>query len=446
MGYSNIYSNKPFERASKTAHTEIINDETVKKFIENCWIPASESDEKDIDLIRTTIDISDNNNIRNIVAVDGGYRNEIIKNEFPSATMAFFQFGVLFFKHKDLIDLKQKPFIDPDDMAKLQEIQRFKLVIPTKGMTYCGEANLTNSVRLAIYEFFMNSIEENGLMKALKWLIFSEYESERDEWFLSSCPCCSPENNGGVKIRRRELDNKYTIKCPRCGQKIYLTDVFRLHEAIDDELGAGGILGYVTTAFEQLLIVYLIKTILEIKPEILKETIFIKDGPLAYFGQTARIHQPMRELINYLNAKYTINLIGLEKSGSFVEHAASISDRLEERDAMILNNRYIYKYIIPGDINSNDPYASTSYYGAKVIYKSQYENIYVATIPTKEALVSPKLSDLINAEIVLNTVADLKCDLYYNSLIPVVLANKLVSLADHPSSDILKTFAKEKLT
>jgi len=29
MGYSNKYSNKPFERASKISHTDIINDEKV---------------------------------------------------------------------------------------------------------------------------------------------------------------------------------------------------------------------------------------------------------------------------------------------------------------------------------------------------------------------------------------------------------------------------------
>ena len=44
-----------------------------------------------------------------------------------------------------------------------------------------------------------------------------------------------------------------------------------------------------------------------------------------------------------------------------------------------------------------------------------------------------------------DNITALKCDLYYNSLVPVVLANKLVSLADHPSSDLLKAFAQEKI-
>jgi hypothetical protein len=38
-----------------------------------------------------------------------------------------------------------------------------------------------------------------------------------------------------------------------------------------------------------------------------------------------------------------------------------------------------------------------------------------------------------------------KCDMYDNSLLPVALANKLVSLANHPSSRILQKFAKNSL-
>ena len=55
------------------------------------------------------------------------------------------------------------------------------------------------------------------------------------------------------------------------------------------------------------------------------------------------------------------------------------------------------------------------------------------------------VQSLLHLNVVLNNITALKCDLYYNSLVPVVLANKLVSLADHPSSDLLKTFAQEKI-
>lgn len=280
MSYGNDYSNKPFERASKTSHTNIINDTTVQSFLSKCKIPPyhEEIDDKDIELHMLEELIE--NPIKNIITVDGGYTNVFVKEDFPSSTIAFFQFGALFFKHQDLLNLKEKPFIDPEDFSKLQNIQRIKLVVPTKGIALDGEIDFLSSVRRTIYEFFISQPEKNGFMDALKWLIFEEYKTTngRDVWHLATCPHCS----AGVDIQRKDVQNDYTITCPHCNEKIYLTDILRLHEAIDNELGAGGILGYLTTSIEQIIIVYLIKQMLNIKPSLLKQTLFVKDGPLAF--------------------------------------------------------------------------------------------------------------------------------------------------------------------
>lgn len=444
MSYGNDYSNKPFERASKTSHTNIINDTAVQSFLSKCKIPPyhEEIDDKDIEL--HMLEEPTENPIKNIITVDGGYTNVFVKEDFPSSTIAFFQFGALFFKHQDLLNLKEKPFIDPDDFSKLQNIQRIKLVVPTKGIALDDEIDFLSSVRRTIYEFFISQPEKNGFMDALKWLIFEEYKNTncRDIWHLATCPHC----NAGVGIQRKDVRNDYTTTCPHCNEKIYLTDVLRLHEAIDNELGAGGILGYLTTSIEQIIIVYLIKQMLNIKPSLLRQTLFVKDGPLAFFGQTANLHKPMRELMAYLNQYHAIYLVGLEKSGSFVEHAVQASKKMLPKQMLLLGNSYIYKYIIPGNGRDNEPYASSSYYGHKLIFKSEHNNVYVATIPNTQAMVEPQIDDYININEILFNITALKCDLYYNSLVPVVMANKLVSLADHPSSDLLKAFAQEQLS
>ncbi len=443
MSYGNDYSNKPFERASKTAHTNIINDAEVQSFLSKCKIPPYHDDVDYDDIEIHMLEEPTHNPIKNIIAIDGGYTNVFVKEDFPSSTIAFFQFGALFFKHQDLIDLKIKPFIDPDDFSKLQNIQRIKLVIPTKGIALDGEPDLISSVRKSIYDFFCTQPEHNGFMAALKWLIFEEYNSSSRDvvWHLSTCPYC----NEGVDMQAKNFSSIYTITCPHCGGNIYLTDVFRLHEAIDNELGAGGVLGYLSTTVEQIISVFLIKQMLSIKPGLLSETLFIKDGPLAFFGQTANIHKPMRKLITFLNRNHTIYIVGLEKSGSFVEHAEQVSKKMLPKQILLLGNKYIYKYIIPGQARNKEPYASSSYYGHKLIFKSEHSNVYVATIPNTQAQAEPQIKDYIHIHEVLYNITALKCDLYYNSLVPIVLANKLVSLADHPSADLLKSFAQNKI-
>ena len=55
----------------------------------------------------------------------------------------------------------------------------------------------------------------------------------------------------------------------------------------------------------------------------------------------------------------------------------------------------------------------------------------------------PKIEDLLNEPEILRVIAELRCAMYDSALLPVVLANRLVSLADVPSAEILKRFVRE---
>jgi len=339
--------------------------------------------------------------------------------------------------------LDEKPFIDPDDMEKLKHIQRLELILPIRNIAYKNQATLSSSVRMAIFDFFREEVDGESLIATLKWFIFHEYSKPIEQWILSSCPMCKETN---IPLFRDSIKEDYTFECVNCGEEIYLTDVFRLHEAIDEELGAGGIPGYVSTTIEQIVLVHLIRLILMIKPPLLGHVLFVKDGPLAFFGQTANMHRPMRDFVNYLIENYNIYLAGLEKSGPFVEHADEIADRLDNSSVLILDNDYIYKYIIPGKADQDNPYGRTTYYGNKCIFKTTSGSLYVVTIPTQEIITHPKQDDLCNLQAVLTNIEMLRCDMYDNALIPVALANKLVSLSNHPSSRILQKFAMSSLS
>lgn len=445
MGYTSRYGRRPQEPASKSSHIHIINDENVKAFLSNCNLPKTE-DQIVIDP-RYLFDIAHpyKNDIRIIIAVDGGYSNVPVNKSFPSSTISFFQYGALMLKLKDLEEIAETPFISPQAIAKLKELQRLKLVLPTKNISTKNSSSLTDSVRVAIYDFFRYE-EEKGesMIHSLQWFLFQKYGSERTDYNLANCPIC---RNNNIKIKQSEIKNDFIFRCSRCHGKLYLTDVFRFHEVVDDEIGAGGILGYLTNLVEQFVIIHTIRLILKYKPDLLKRTLFIKDGPLAFFGQTANLHDPMRQLIKYLIENYDINLVGLEKSGAFVEHADEIKNKLKPGQLMLLSNKHIYTYILPGDPNNPDPYASTSYYSSKLILKSKDERIYVVTIPTldKRVVMDPKPSDFHNLHQILTNVEKLRCDMYDNSLLPIAVVNKLVSLSNHPSSILLEKFAKASL-
>jgi hypothetical protein len=445
MSYSSKNGRRPNEYASKSSHTYIIQDPEVNDFLDRCDLPKSAGE---IDIpkdLQHKIDDVEINPIKHIVAVDGGYTEVSVKKEFPSATLTFFQFGALVFSIEDLQQISEKHFIDPEDMAKLNNVQRIKLTLPTKNILLKNDTSFIKSFRTSIFEFFKQKSNEQSFIKTLQWLVFKEFLPTPDtEYKLASCPSCKTPD---IMLKHSAISTDHKIQCPKCNEDIYLTDVFRLHEAVDNELGAAGVSGYLTISIEQIIMADLIRTIINTKPAILNEILIIKDGPLAFFGQTANMHKLFRELYNFISQGGNLFLVGLEKSGPFVEHAIEIAEKLKPNSVLLLSNDYIYQNIIPGKADPSNPYARSSYYSSKVIFKSKAEKVYVATLPTSgpEIVLNPKKSDFKNIDIIMNNLELLRCDMYDNSLFPVALANKLVSLADHPSSQILEKFAKKSI-
>lgn len=443
MSYTSRKGRRPSEYASKSSHTHIINDPEVTTFLDNCNYPK-DSEEILIDPTKIhEVKTPSNIPIRNIVAIDGGRTTVSVKNEFPSSTITFYQFGALYFSLEDLENLYQKPFIAPQDMSKLKEIERYKYILPTKNVKIKDSDTLLNSVRRSLSDYFAKA-QAGGdrFADSLKWFIFEEFTDQPSEWNLASCPNCGTHD---IKLQLSEMDKDYTFICPSCKNKIYLIDVFRFHEVIDNEIGAGGIESYLGSVLEHIVLIHLIRIILNTKPSILGETIFLKDGQLAFFGQTANLHKPMKSLTNFLLTKHNLYLAGLEKSGAFVENADEISNRLKPNTALILNNDYIYKFIIPGKASNNEPYGSTTYYGSKLFYKADDNRLYVVTIPIQKISADPNIGDFLNLDVILTLISKLKCDMYDSALIPISLVNKLVSLSNHPSSVILEKFAKKSV-
>jgi hypothetical protein len=437
MPYLQIRGRKPFERASKIAHAEVINNPAVQSFVQNCELPDPPTQEQLQSLLVDIPPASDR--LKTVIAIDGGMTETWVREEYPSASVAFFTLGPLLLRLEDLADLDKMPFIAPEDMQRLKSIQRYSFVLPTKAVKSKGAASFSEGVRAAVHQFLGEG--DGHLQKALAWLLFREWlpDAARPTWVIPHCPNrdCSAEE---ITFRSGEPASR---ECTACGRPIYLSDALRLHERIDDELGAAGIVSYLLTSMEQIVLVHLMKTVWEMKPTLLGEILFVKDGPLAYFGVTAPLFRPMRELMRFLgdNEKGSlINLVGLEKSGPFVEHAALIEDAIPSHRALVLSSSYIYRHITPGPVDKE--FGRNTYYGAKVIFRGPVNDTYVATVPTLEYSASPSMHDLLNAGDVLRTTASLRCSMYDNALVPVVLANRLVSLADVPSSEILKRFAK----
>ncbi|WP_282152017.1 hypothetical protein [Ruegeria atlantica] len=440
MSYSE--GRRPFERASKSSHSHIINDESVKSFLSKCVLPTAAEDvdveSLAFDLIEKPID-----SVKGVIAIDGGYQDVVVREAFPSATFAFLQLGALYFSLEDLKALDPKPFIAPEDISKLKNIDRLKAPIPTKTITVENMDTFVESFRFSIFSLLKDNVTDG--LETLKWFIFSEFSPNKmDVWELASCPNANCSKTK-IPLSREGLSDDYTSPCPACNEKIFLTDVFRLHEVADEEVGASGALGYLTTTLEQIVMLIWLKAIVDQAPQKLGEFFFVKDGPLAFFGQTANLHKPMLKLVAHLQASNTLFAVGLEKSGAFVEHAKLIEGKLKPNQFLIMDNDYIYKHILPGRSESAPAYGNTTYYGAKVIFKSSDSKVYVASVPVTETRAKYERDSIPNLDEILTMVAMLRSDMYDNAMLPIALANKLISISNHPSANLLEKFAKGQI-
>ena len=253
-------SHKPNEWAAKINHTHIINDPFIKNFISKCSFPKKLTKIEEENAHRFKIlDRNIANSIRYIIAVDGGYTTAEVRKNFPSSQFAFFQFGSLLLDLEDLEGLSEKPFIFPEDMQKLHNIERLKLAIPIKNIIVKTEFSLKNSIRRAIYDFFMEKRNSSSFMETLEWLIYEDYKNNSSNTYsLASNPNLEV-GSGKFEMNRDSMNQNYIFDSPH--GEVYLTDVFRLHEVIDEEHGAAGLLGYLTRLIEQMILVHFIRLI-----------------------------------------------------------------------------------------------------------------------------------------------------------------------------------------
>ena len=446
--------NKPFERANKINHAKIINNKKIQDYVRNCLLPE-QSDSDHIELMLNELNSEHNDTIRHIIAIDGGYNEAYLNSRFPSSTITYFTFGPIMFSVDDLFDLRMNEFISPDDIRKLKQIQRYSLTVPTRSIKRRDCISLCHTIRKTIFEFFESttcsiSNHDQGQNKTftdvLRWFLFRNWSDEPIEesvfdWSVKYCPekDCSYNHNFQFDPTHPNI-----TQCPQCNTDVYITDLFRLHEGIDEELGAPGINGYLLTMLEQFVMITIIYQILIINPKILSSILFIKDGPLAFFGYVAPLHKPMRELLSYLFQRdLAPNLVGVEKSGPFVEHANEIRNFIQPNTFLILDNEYIRRYVVPGGSNI---YGDNTYYSQKMIFKSIHNGVYVVSSPVTHFHPYPQKECFPSIDNILSILSEMKCDMYDDSLIPISLANRLVSLSQFPSSRILNAFTKSTLS
>src|SRR5262245_61204840 len=116
MGYSQVKGRRPFERASKIAHAEVLNNPVVQGFVDRCELPSAPLN-AGLSSLLLELPPGDGR-VTTVIAIDGGFTEAVVRKEFPSASVVFMTLGPLLLSLDDLSEIGSQTFIGPEDMAR----------------------------------------------------------------------------------------------------------------------------------------------------------------------------------------------------------------------------------------------------------------------------------------------------------------------------------------
>ena len=126
-----------------------------------------------------------------------------------------------------------------------------------------------------------------------------------------------------------------------------------MHTLVDEINGATLIESYIMSVFDIVLMLSVFRFFFENNAtQWLTKILFIKDGPLALFSRlddfAFKVVRPFMQFLyekSLQDNKSYANVVGLDKSGMFVEHFANIEDRIPQESITLPNLDYMRKYI-----------------------------------------------------------------------------------------------------
>lgn len=383
-----------------------------------------------------------------VIAVDGSPFEQEIDPRYPSTRSLFLQVGGV------LVDLERMrerrgPFADPSSVADAQRADVFAGFLPSSNLISIDGKEPRFAFREELYTLFSETIvSERSLLEVLLKVL--DHAPDRgaapDGAVELPCPACKGDVTVGAM----------PAICV-CGETVFASDVMRVHEIFNPYGPNSEAAGRVLRVCEQLTLAAFLLFFAERQPASLGQVGFIADGSLAFFGEAAKLRSAILTLWQRTALDLTKRghrlplLIGVEKSGEFVDHAKAIAPLLPAGRLMRLPLDYIKERIRFREAD----YGKETYYGRKFIYKTNDERILVFSAPPLtpgvtaygrgEQLEQLDIEDYPTLRVSCDLLDRIGTQLYDDALMPIALAHQYVAYPLQMATNVLKLFSEQHL-
>lgn len=459
------------EFADKTSHIDIVKNPDVEDFLQKCH-KIEDFNGDDISSAREQFSSPENNYFHkpdNIISIDGSLYEASIKEEYPSQKVGFIKVGVVLLQCKSLSAIQgASRFVDPYEVAKIKENnEAYSFVLPSTNIVYGDCDNTQESFRRALDEQFDKLRDKkddpNTSLKTTLFKMATYLEGcDESKIKISKCPSClkgdGKDDNTLIYIHKGDNEPK----CPYCGKRLYLTDVLRVWELVDDYTSNKDAITRTMNIVERLLAMHYIRSIVEFQKDsfanILENLCFFIDGPLSVYGEPAKFHACFMKYLFELNQtmrqfnKSDILMIGIQKSGAVNDYLNLIKDYIKNGEVFCLSDEIRNKYVTVNRKPASDTFGKETYFGQDFLYKNKKGNVFVFYVPYPFYSKSgdfkyekSNISNYRNIKIYTDLLDEFDCDLYENALIPTVLAHKYTAISLAPGSKVLDLLSKNKI-
>ena len=370
----------PFENefASYEPLRRILNNEKVQDFQKRFKVRKSEESEEQVSedglLVKKSQLALSHWQPDWVLAIDGSYHAVKAKNGFPGAELGYLTLAsVLIFLDK-IRELEKQEFIDPREFRETEKASTIESVYPGCNVIIDEEDSAKSSMRKMLFEELKNHVifsEGETLLDTYEALLKIKREKNAD----AKPPRCPCELERDFKYGY----GKYPCSNGQCDKILYSTDAMRLHELLNPSGTCGEMYGQIMFTLERLWLVHILRAF-EHKNWLstLRRIAFIMDGSLAVYSTPSWLAKPISDelrRINELQKKTNgqdLIILGIEKSGNFVNHFADldmssegVKGKLPNETAILLTDEYIKKNIIFSE--SPKPYGLDTYFGRKFL-------------------------------------------------------------------------------
>ncbi len=393
-----------------------------------------------------------------ILAVDGSHVEIPVRNGFPGAEASYVTVASVLVDLAKVHELGTARPVDPKEFRKTEKADSIDCALPGCNVIGEGDGSAKESLRHKVFEVFndVRMIDDCETLAETYEVLLAHKPTASEE------PDC-PYNDCQLAGKKYKRDNGAYI-CTCANKKpLFSTDALRFHEGMNDFGTNGAMFAEIMQVLERVWIIHLLR-MMESKGwlGILRNMAIVLDGPLAVFGHPAWLSQAIYQELKRLNqvAKPKIDnqdilLVGVEKSGMFVEHLNQLdtnktgeTGQYPTQTAALIDDDYIKKNIIFSD--SKKQYGDQSYFGRKFFYKTRSGAKIVATLPFLTEAQSnlkvagpdqyPRLSDAMS---LLDQVVSSR---YPNALTPLVSAHAEAAIPLNLGKRVLEQLARELMS